>query len=73
MPRRRAPSKDPNVNWHRDDIQFARLIAELEAAGAFTREVMHELCVSMDLEVRNVRELVDRAQAHWDWIKEKTR
>jgi len=33
MPREVIVSKDPNKNWANDDIQFPRLIAEMEAAG----------------------------------------
>jgi len=52
--------------WLRDDIQFARLIAELEAAGAFTPAVMSALCASMDLAEDRISELVDRAQARFE-------
>jgi hypothetical protein len=56
--------------WEVSSIQFPRLIAELEAAGAFTDEVYKDLCESMDLTVDEVVELVDRAQNEWDRIKQ---
>jgi hypothetical protein len=55
--------------WADNSIQFPRLIAELEAAGAFTPEVLTELRELMDLDAHDVMELVDRAQAQWDHIK----
>ena len=57
--------------WYRDEVQFPRLIAELEAAGAFTDEVMNNLCNSMDLAVSDISQLVDRAQVKWEKLKEK--
>lgn len=55
--------------WNDNSIQFPRLIAELEAVGAFTPQVTESLCESMDLTVDEISELVDRAQAKWDEIK----
>ena len=57
-----------NPKWKDNSIQFPRLIAELEAAGAFTPEVTEQLCESMDLTVDEISELVDRAQYTWDNI-----
>ncbi len=51
--------------WTDNSIQFPRLIAELNAAGAFTAQVMEDLSVSMDLDADDIRELIDRAEAHW--------
>lgn len=59
-----------NAKWNNNELQFARLIAELEAAGAFTETVMQDLCISMDLEKNEVTELIDRAQKHWDEMKD---
>ena len=56
--------------WKNNKIQFARLIAELEAAGAFTGEICAELCQEMDLTMDDLDELVDRAQLEWDKAKE---
>lgn len=58
--------KGPDL-WYHNDIQFPRLIAEMEAAGFFQNDVrMAALCSSMDLEVADVMGLVDRAQRLWD-------
>ena len=58
-------------NWLDNEIQFPRLIAELEAAGAFTNEVLRDVADSMDLRTEDVCSLIDRAQKEWDKIKEK--
>lgn len=58
--------------WNRNDIQFPRLIAELEAAGAFTRSVMTDLRESMDLTDSDISELIDRAQYEWERVKAET-
>lgn len=58
--------------WQNNAIQFPRLIAELEAAGGFTEAVVQDLQTSMDLDERDIYELIDRAQAQWDRIKENT-
>lgn len=63
--------KDPNENWKSNAIQFPRLIAELEAAGAFTPEITKTLCTEMDLTIEEISELVDRAQDEWEKIKER--
>jgi hypothetical protein len=56
-------------NWDNNDIQFPRLIAELQMAGAFTPEVMEALQDSMDLELADIDELMTRADVLWDQIK----
>jgi len=58
-----------NKQWKDNSIQFPRLIAELEAAGAFTNQVTQELCENMDLTVDEISEIVDRAQDEWEAIK----
>jgi len=65
-------SKNPNVNWKNNAIQFARFIAEAEAAGAFTEELIKEMCLSMDLTPLEIAEIIDRAQEEWDKIKDDT-
>lgn len=65
-------SKNPTVNFRKDAIQFPRLIAELEAAGAFTPEVMQNLRESTDLTTDEINQLVDRAQNQWKEIKSLT-
>ena len=57
--------------WNDNSIQFPRLIAELEAAGAFKPSIMRDLSESMDLTVGDISELIDRAQIAWEQIKTK--
>jgi hypothetical protein len=58
-----------NIKWQDDKLQFARLIAELEAAGAFTASVMDDLCSSMNLSNIEISDVVDRAQKFWEEAK----
>jgi len=57
--------------WHNNAVQFTRLVAELEACGAFTPQVMLDLSESMDLTHEEISELVDRAQTDWEAIKNR--
>ena len=66
-------SSNPRKNWMNDDIQFPRLIMELEAAEVFTPKVLAELENSMDLNSDEIMEIVDRAQETWDSILVRTR
>lgn len=53
--------------WRRDDLQFPRLLAEVQAVlepGQYK-----ELSVSMDLSNKEVEELFDRADTAWERIK----
>jgi hypothetical protein len=59
-----------NAKWANNELQFARLIAEIEAAGGFTEQLVQDLCTSMDLEKNQITELIDRAQSHWDEAKD---
>lgn len=68
-------TKSPQANWENDAIQFARLIAEMEAAGYFSadsRRLERKLADSMDLERGQLSELIERAQGVWDEVKERT-
>ena len=66
-------SKDPNKNWKNNELQFARLIAELEFAGVWlNRDILDKLVESMDLEETQIIEIVDRACLIWDKIKADT-
>ena len=65
-------SRQDNPNWDNNTIQFPRLIAELQMAGAFTTEVMEALKDSMDLQESDIDELIARAEVLWDKIKEDT-
>ncbi len=59
--------------WSLDLTQFARLIAECEAAGVFTKESLEPVCESMDLQFDQVLSLIDRAQNRWEEEKERIR
>ena len=56
--------------WEDNSIQFPRLIAEAEAAGLWGDSVSHVelIAESMDLEVKEVFEIIERAQTVWDKI-----
>lgn len=56
------------MKWQDNSIQFPRLIAELDAVGAFTPEVMFALQEAMDLSADEVGELIERANAAWETI-----
>lgn len=62
-----------NPKWDDNRIQFPRLLAEIAAAIEFTPEQDQALCEAMDLEMNEVAELFDRAQAEWDQIKADTK
>lgn len=55
--------------WKDDFVQFARLIAEAEAAGAFTPDVLEEMSESMDLNMSDIYSVIDKAQTKFDEIK----
>ena len=55
--------------WNNDEIQFARLLCELQAAGAFTPEVMACLRASMDLTDDEIGEIQERADACFEGSK----
>lgn len=57
------------TKWEDNSIQFPRLIEEAQAAGAFTPEVIRDMCASMDLEQTDLLDLLERAQVVWDDIK----
>jgi hypothetical protein len=61
-------NKQEGKNWKNNRIQFPRLIAELEACGAFNDNVMSDLSASMCLDYARIRELIDRAQVEYDNI-----
>jgi hypothetical protein len=56
-----------NPLWDIDAIQFPRLLAEIMATQADLD--VEALAVSMDLDVEQVWELFDRADAKWEEIK----
>jgi hypothetical protein len=59
--------------WEDDFTQFARLIAEFNAAGAPNKEQLELMMESMDLTMEDIHELLDRAEAAWFKIKEEMR
>lgn len=65
------PDKETADLWKKNEVQFPRLIAEAEAAGAFTPSVLCDMADSMDLELKQVRELIDRGQEAWEQVKDK--
>jgi len=64
-------SDDVKENWRNDAIQFPRLIAELQMAGAITTHIMEVLCESMDVTQTEMCQLLDRADRKWEAIKEQ--
>lgn len=58
--------------WGRNDVQFPRLISEINSCVALTTEQVRSLCESMDLTVEELDELFDRADVVWQAIKDKT-
>jgi hypothetical protein len=56
--------------WFDNSKQFPRVIEEAQAAGAFTEEVIAEMCDSMDLEPAEIQELLARAMHEWEKAKE---
>jgi hypothetical protein len=62
-----------NPRWGDDNIQFPRLLSEICSTVSFTRKQWRELCESMDCSRDEIEELLDRAHAAWDRIKERSR
>ena len=54
--------------WYSDFVQFPRLLAELVAVG-LKEDQYDALAASMDLDRTDIDELLDRAQAYWDAVK----
>ena len=63
--------KKENPLWLNDELQFARLIAEAEAEGVWTKKTVKGLCNQTGLELDEVYALIDRAQHRWDGAKER--
>lgn len=60
-----------NDLWNNNHIQFARLISELQAAGAFTDEIVQTLCTEMDLTETELFSIVERADRDFNDSKAK--
>jgi len=57
-----------NELWDRNDLQFPRLPSELVAADV-GHAAWAEVCDSMDIDFKNLNELLERAQKEWELIK----
>jgi len=57
----------PNDKWENNSIQFPRLLAELQ--GLLTFDQLSSVAESMDLEEKQVEELLNRAITEWEGIK----
>ena len=55
--------------WRNNEIQFARLICEMEELDMFHPDKIAALCEAMDLGRTDVEELLDRAQQVFDTAK----
>lgn len=63
---------EPATPWENDKLQFARLITEFEAAGAFLNgQIMEDMKVSMDLDKGDILDILERAKMYWDVEKYK--
>jgi len=60
-------SPDQSSLWYNDEIQFPRLISEIQATCEFS---LKSLMDSMDLSREQLNELFDRAQKKWERIKQ---
>ena len=56
--------------WRDNNVQFARLLAEIRGIGLSDRQ-MHYLREVMDLEDSEINELLERAEVEFQKIKEK--
>jgi len=63
-------AKKKVVLWKRDDLQFVRLLAELNAVGILPQQ-MDQLTESMDLPAGDIEELLERAEVKWEKIKRR--
>jgi hypothetical protein len=61
-------NKSSDPLWEHDSVQFPRLISEIMASGV-SEGLWDDLLTSMDLESDQLSELFDRAQEHWEAIK----
>lgn len=61
-------SKNPDKNWENNDIQFPRLLNELNATGFMTAEIEKQLLDEMDITREELDQLFERARQVWDEI-----
>ena len=57
--------------WKNNKIQFARFIAEAEYFGCFNKSKLRYMAESMDLQVKDLHEIINRACDEFDKIKQK--
>lgn len=57
-----------NPRWLDNDVQFPRLLAEINAVGLSPTQYQ-QLSESMNLSPRDIDELLARAEAEWEAIK----
>lgn len=57
--------------WNNDNIQFCRLIAELDNIWAFDVLTIQKLSKSMDLDQKDIYDIINRAIEKFDKIKAK--
>ena len=68
----KALEAEAKPKWEKDHLQFPRLLAELRAEG-LTEDQYKALRASMDLDVEEIDELLERAETEWQRIKEADR
>lgn len=51
--------------FNNNEVQFMRLLAEINAVG-LTDSQISDLCQSMDLEKKDIYNIMNRAQKAWD-------
>jgi hypothetical protein len=61
-------AKKPLTMWERDNVQFPRLLAEINATGLTTGQY-RMLEDSMELTTAEIDELLERAEDRWTRIK----
>lgn len=59
--------------WQNDHLQFARLLRELDLAGAFTPAMLARLTESMDCEEKAIDQLIGRVTAAYDDYQARAR
>lgn len=64
-----AEIKAENPLWLNNEVQFARLLCELVAAGQPDRSTWRDLEMSMDLTAVQLNSLFDRAHEVWEKSK----
>jgi hypothetical protein len=61
-----------NARWRRNEYQFPRLLAEINACVNIDHNDWEQLKASMDLNEAELKQLFDRAGAAWEKIKKQT-